>query len=239
MATLRGAIEQETPTALNWSATATATTVAPPTGVRATATHDTITVTWAPQPAAPYFTVGLRGPDGSTSQTLTADGATPHQVVFRHLPPDTEYTVAVSVPAAYESPRTEITVSTTVAPADWTPLPRGPQNLRTAVTHNSVTVAWDAPYAGALDAYQVWLFHTGADREPTAADRQEYHLVEGAGTTAHTFTGLARATTYMVWVQHPGIVSETAKVAVTTAARSTGPALTCFEYLVGAVICTR
>ena len=95
VATLRGAIEQETPTALNWSATATATTVAPPTGVRATATHDTITVTWAPQPAAPYFTVGLRGPDGSTSQTLTADGATPHQVVFRHLPPDTEYTVAV------------------------------------------------------------------------------------------------------------------------------------------------
>ena len=99
--------------------------------------------------------------------------------------------MAVGVEAGPQSPVTEITVSTAAAPAGWTPLPRGPQNLRTSVTHNSLTVDWDAPYAGARDTYQVWIFHTGADREPTAHDRQEYSLIEGAGITEHTFTGLA------------------------------------------------
>ena len=42
------AIEQETPPALDWSATVTEATVTPATGVRATATHNTITVTWGP-----------------------------------------------------------------------------------------------------------------------------------------------------------------------------------------------
>ena len=143
VAALREAIEQETPTALTWSAPLTATTVAPPTGVRATATHDTITVNWNPQPAAEYFSVSIWGAHGSTSQAFTPDGDAPHQVVFRHLPPDTEYTVQVGVPAPYDSPRTETTVSTTAPPAGWTPLPRGPTNLRATATHDSITVFWD------------------------------------------------------------------------------------------------
>ena len=240
IATLRHAIERETLDALNWSATVTATTVAPPTGVRATATHDSITVTWDPQPAAKSFSVSVWGPDGSMVQSFKPDGDTPHQVIFRHLPPETEYTARVVADIGYDSPRTETKVSTTAPPANWTPLPRGPQNLRTTVTHNSVTVDWDAPYAGAEDAYQVWIFHTGADREPTAQDRKEYILLEGAGITEHTFTGLARATTYVVYVEHPSIVSETVRVAVTTLAvpaPRAKRAVTCFEYLVGATIC--
>ena len=223
VAALRDAVEQETPSALNWGPTVTATTVAPATGVRATATHDTITVTWDPQPAAKLLRVTVWGPDGAASQQFR-DGSTAHEAVFSHLPPDTEYTVEVVVAAALESPHTEITVSTTAAPADWTPLPRGPQNLRTSVTHNSVTVDWDAPHAGANDQYHVFLFHTGADREPTAADRREHKLLYGAGVTQHTFMGLVPTTTYRVAVRHPDIVSGRVEVAATTAARA-GPPL--------------
>ena len=223
VAALRDAIERETPVALAWSPTVTETTIAPATGVRAVATHDTITVSWDPQPAAEFFSVSVRGSDGSAAKTFTPDGDTPHQVVFRHLPPDTEYTVRVAVDGNPQSPVTEITVSTTAAPAEWTPLPRGPQNLRTAVTHNSVTVDWDAPHAGANDHYHVFLFHTGADREPTAADRREHKALYGTGITEHTFTGLAPATTYRVAVRHSDIVSGRVAVAVTTLARAAPP----------------
>ena len=225
VAALRDAIEQETPAALAWSSTVTATTAAPATGVRATATHDTITVTWDPQPTAKYFSIGLRRAGGGVSQRFTSDGSQPHQVVFRHLPPETEYTVRVGVPAGEQSPITEITVSTTAPPADWTPLPRGPQNLRTAVTHNSVTVTWDAPHAGAHDVYHLTLV-------PPAGLSQ--HVTVHGGVTAHTFTGLHPATSYQVFVRHSDIVVKRVETSVTTAAaptaaQSTGPVETeCF-----------
>ena len=212
VAALRDAIEQETPNALNWGATVTATTVAPATGVRATATHDAITVTWDPQPSAKYFSIGLRRAGGGVSQRFTPDGSQPHEVVFRHLPPETEYTVRVGVPAGEQSPITEITVSTTAPPADWTPLPRGPQNLRTAVTHNSVTVTWDAPHAGAHDVYHLTLV-------PPAGLSQ--HVTVHGGVTAHTFTGLHPATSYQVFVRHSDIVVKRVETSVTTAAAPT------------------
>ena len=234
IAALRDAIEQETLAALNWSAPVTATTVAPPTGVRATATHDTITVTWDPQPAARFFTVGLDGPRGAATETFTPGGTTPYQVVFRHLPPGTEYTVQVGAPSLDRRAVTETTVSTNAAPAGWTPLARGPQNLRTAVTHNSVTVDWEAPYAGAHDVYHVWL-------HPIGTGQSERALVR-AGVTAHTFTGLTPATSYRVSVTHSDIVVERVEASVTTAAaptaaQSTGPALTCIEITPGWRIC--
>ena len=183
--------------------------MAPATGVRATATHDTITVTWDPQPAAKYFSIGLRRAGGGVSQRFTPDGNQPHQVVFRHLPPETEYTVRVGIPAGEQSPVTEITASTAAAPTDWTPLPRGPQNLRTAVTHNSVTVSWDAPHAGAHDVYHVTLV-------PPAGLRQR--VTVHSGVTAHTFTGLTPTTTYNVFVRHADIIGGRVETSVTTSA---------------------
>ena len=214
VATLRHAIEQQTPAALIWSLTVTATTVAPPTGVRAVATHDTITVTWDPQPAVLSFTISLRESRGATSQTFTPHGTTPHQVVFQHLPASTAYTVRVMAEIGYESPVTEVPVSTAAAPADWTPLPRGPQNLRTAVTHNSVTVDWDVPYVGAGDIYDVRITPTGGGRSQGTA-------VYG-GATTHTFTGLVPATSYDVVVMHADIVVGDVETRVTTGARA-GP----------------
>ena len=225
VAALRDAIEQETPAALAWSSTVTATTAAPATGVRATATHDTITVTWDPQPAARSFSIAVRGPRGTSSQGFTPDGSTPHQVLFHHLPPGTEYRIQVFVDAGYQSPLTEISMSTTAAPTGWTPLPRGPQNLRTAVTHNSITVSWDAPHTGAHDVYHVTLL------PPTGlTQRATVH----SGVTAHTFAGLQPATTYKVFVRHSDIVVKRVETSVTTtvaptAAQSTGPVETsCF-----------
>ena len=225
VAALRDAIERETPAALTWSPTVTETTIAPATRVRAVATHDTITVTWDPQPAASYFSIGLRRVGGGVSQRFTPDGATPHQVVFRHLPPKEQYTVRLGVPAGYQSPVTEVTVSTTAPPAAWTPLPRGPQNLRTAVTHNSVTVNWDAPYAGANDVYTVSLFRAG--------EEVWFTIVSGNEGTSHVFTGMVPSTRYRVKVTHAGIVMDDAEVSVTTlatptAAQSTGPVETCY-----------
>ena len=214
VAALRDAIEQETPAALAWSSTVTATTAAPATGVRATATHDTVTVTWDPQPAARSFSIAVRGPRGTSSQGFTPDGSTPHQVVFHHLPPSTEYRIQVFVDAGYQSPLTEITMSTTAAPTGWTPLPRGPQSLRTAVTHNSVTVSWDAPHAGAHDVYHVTLV-------PPAGLTQR--VTVHSGVTAHTFTGLQPATSYQLFVRHSDIVSGRVEVAVTTLARAPRP----------------
>ena len=231
IATLRAVIEQETPAALAWSEPVTMTTVAPATGVQATATHDTITVTWDPQPGAVAFGVGVRGLRGSSSQGFTPDGNTPHQVVFRHLPPSTEYRVEVFVDAADQTPVTEITVSTSAAPSGWTPLPRGPQNLRIAVTHNSVTVNWDAPYTGANDVYMLSLVHAG---------KAVGSATVRGGVTAHTFTGLTPFTPYEVEVLHADIVYETESASVRTAAaqtQSTPPTTTCFEITPGWRIC--
>ena len=234
IATLRDVIEQETPAALAWSAPVTMTTVAPATGVRAIATHDTITVTWETQAGAKRYSIGVSGPRGSTFQRFTPDGDTPHRVIFRHLEPGTAYTVDVGVEVGAQSPVTEITASTTAAPSDWTPLPRGPQNLRTTVTHNSVTVDWDAPYTGARNLYTVSLFQS--------EEEVGYRIVSGDEGTSHAFTDLVPSTWYRVKVTHAGIVMEDAEVTVTTAtapaAGSASLGLTCFEYLVGAVICT-
>ena len=236
VATLRDAIEQDTPAALTWSAPVTMHTLAPPTGVRATATHDTVTVTWDPQPGVRVFAVTVWGPHGATTtQQFTPDGSTPHQLVFRDLPPDTEYRVEVRVPAGQDSVWTEITVATSTPPADWTPLPRGPQNLRTSVTHDSVTVDWDAPHTGAGSVYHVNL-------HPPVGLRQS--VAVHSGVTEHTFTGLAPATTYEVAVIHADIVVGRVEVAVTTLAAPTAGggqrsvrATLCHEILPGWLVC--
>ena len=234
VATLRDAIEQDTPAALTWSAPVTMHTLAPPTGVRATATHDTVTVTWDPQPGVRVFAVTVWGPHGATTtQQFTPDGSTPHQLVFRDLPPDTEYRVEVRVPAGQDSVWTEITVATSTPPADWTPLPRGPQNLRTSVTHDSVTVDWDAPHTGAGSVYHVNL-------HPPVGLRQS--VAVHSGVTEHTFTGLAPATTYEVAVIHADIVVKKVETSVTTSAapapRATQRSNICIEPFPGTVLCT-
>ena len=75
-------------------------------------------------------------------------------MTFTDLPPDTEYRILVYGPQILEAGPTEAvdattTVRTAVAPTDYTPLLRGPQNLRATATHDTITVTWDPPFEGA------------------------------------------------------------------------------------------
>ena len=219
VAKARDGIERKTPTALLWSAPVLITTYSPLTGFEASATHDTITVTvnWDPPPWAKGLHMTLRGPHRRGDREFTTDGGIPDQVVFRRLPPDTWYTLYVRVergPSNADPLSAKIGVKTAAAPAGWRPLPRGPQNLRTTVTHEGVTVDWDAPYPGADDVYTVELAHEGR--------RVEEAIISG-GVTTHAFTGLAPATPYRVWVTHSDIVSEPVRVGVRTQDRSAAP----------------
>ena len=100
VAQARHRIERETPGALLWSAPVLITTYSPPptpTWLKATATHDTITVTWDPPPRAARFRMEFRGPYRGSDHEFTTDDGMPDQVVFRHLSPDTGYTIEVFV----------------------------------------------------------------------------------------------------------------------------------------------
>ena len=236
-AAMRDPIEQETPQQLAWSATQTTTTAHPPTGVVATATHNTLTVRWNPQSASLVWITlnprqaGMRPIDHSWRLgDQSAD-----QVTFVALKPATTYTITVSVQGDFpERLSTSIQARTTSAPPGWTPPRRGPQNVRASATHDSITVRWEHPHTGAPPIYQVFVAH------PTAPGR---HVELVRGRTEFTLGLLEPETTYAVEIRHLGLIKAPVTVEVrTNAPPATGPSasptLTCFEYLVGAVVCT-
>ena len=235
-AAMRDPIEQETPQQLAWSATQTATTAHPPTGVVATATHDTLTVRWAPQTASDLVGVTLSPHSAGRDPVRYSwrHGDQPaDQLTFIGLDPATTYTVTVSVQGDFpERLSTTIQAETVPAPPGWTPPPREPRNIRTSATHDSITVRWEHPYPGARPAYLLSVGHA------TSSSR-EVRLVRGQ--TEFTFSLLAPDTTYTVKIEHLYIHVSPVTIEVTTRAQPTpsaSPGLTCIEYLVGAVICT-
>ncbi|MYC32968.1 MAG: fibronectin type III domain-containing protein, partial [Chloroflexi bacterium] len=206
IAKVRDEIEQETPGALLWSVPVLIAPVSPLSGVEVIATHDTITVNWDPPPVLKRLEVRLREPRTyrSDQREIIADDTSPDHVVFRDLRPDTWYSLHVIVGTPELAADAMMRVRTGAAPADWAPLPRGPQNLRTSVTHDSVTVAWDAPYAGADDVYTVEISHSAW---------RDQAIVSG-GVTTHTFTGLFPARRYWLAVTHSDIASESVGVPI-------------------------
>ena len=246
-AAMRDPIEQETPQQLAWSATQTTTTAHPPTGVVATATHNTLTVRWNPQSASlVWITLNPRQAGMRPIDHSWRLGDQPaDQVTFVALKPATTYTITVSVQGDFpERLSTSIQARTTSAPPGWTPPRRGPQNVRASATHDSITVRWEHPHTGAPPIYQVFVAH------PTAPGR---HVELVRGRTEFTLGLLEPETTYTVEIRHLGLIKAPVTVEVTTTAapaqgarspgsgrvpRGASPPLTCFEYLVGAVICT-
>ena len=139
------------------------------------------------------------------------------------------------------------------APAGSTPLPRGPQNLRATATATTITVTWDPPFAEAKQSYRVYIYAPGGDVYPggfrlhrDALYAPPWTFTFGVPSAAQL--PLAPGITYRIRVVHDGIVRVETEISIATqpaqasgsgrAARSTSPALTCIEYLVGAVICT-
>ena len=264
IAAIRDPIEIETPAALNWAATAQATSLADISGLTATATHDTVTVRWNRQPSADIWWVNISGTGLGGGQLKTIESRGPaesvagwgdptsatHEVTFVDLSPDTEYYVRVSGPHILEAGPTHAveastTVRTAVAPAEYTPLARGPQNLRASATHDTITVRWDHPQPDTEDDY--WLYIAGP-----YGDR----FVNGSvwpPDSEYTFDDLLPNSTYLIRVMHNDITRESAEITITTrgapltgtagAAGETGaqassrPAQTCIEITPGWRIC--
>ena len=226
IAALRDPIELNNPEALQWTRAAQGTTVTTPSGVTVNATHNSVTIRWNRQPSAYWYTVSLAGPNGGLSARLARDldesawRAGPsgvHEVVFRHLPPATAFTVYVGIPTTVHEKRlsTKTRVQTKAAPADWTPLPRGAQNVRASATADSITVRWDAPFVGADDRYKVVVYHPRYPSKPLFKWVYRNEFSQG---------GLETGVTYRVVIEHDGVVKAPKEIQVTTIAETPGKA---------------
>ena len=220
LAALRVPIELETPNALRWTEAAEATTITTPSGVTASATHDTVTVRWNRQPSARRYRIFLYRADGGAVGDLSdydsaawGDAAAGmHEFVFNHLPAATEYKVMVMIPTPVEHPRllyAQTEVRTAAAPPGVQALPRGPQNLRATATADGITVRWDAPFVGAASEYKVTVYHPRYPQKP---------LIDWVYQTEFSQSGLESGVTYQVHVEHTGVVSASAQIAISTTA---------------------
>ncbi len=223
----RTAIESETPEALNWTPIQTVTTLTAPTNVRATATHDTITVRWDPQLAPRvWYSVSAHSRDGGVGEDVILTPTDQHEITLRGLPPDTEHRVWVVTHAGDQSQHAEALspIRTLPAPADWTAPVRGVQNVRATATHNSITVWWDPPRADALPLYDVHLFRRLADGEGPEGDEEvKVRHVEVFDATGILLDGLAPSTTYRILISHPDAVIRNQEITIATTAASATP----------------
>ena len=227
VADTRTAIEGETSEVLNWTPIQTVTTLTAPTNVRATATHDTITVQWDPQ-SAPRVRYGVyaHSRDGGVADYAILAPTDRHEVTLRGLPPDTKHRVSVALRAGDQSQEAVAPspIRTLPAPADWTAPVRGVQNVRAIATHNSITVWWDPPRADALSLYVVHLFRRLADGEGPEGDEEvKVRHVEVFDATGVLLDGLAPSTTYRILIYHPDAVIRDQEITVSTTAASATP----------------
>ena len=170
VAAVRHVLEAETPEALNWSEELRFARTVAPQNLIATATHDTVTVAWDKQPYTTQMpsvrltTTSNR--DGSLSERVYEEEGEygRHEVVFKHVPPDTEYVVTIGMSDLGTPVPTSTTVRTAAAPAGWVPPPRGPQNLRATATRDNITATWEHPHDSVRAPYIVELLdaHSGA-----------------------------------------------------------------------------
>ena len=231
VAVMRNPIERQTPEALTWSARVSFATVTDPQNVVVTSTHDTITVTWDVG-AGDQGVVWVSSAEGSKDPKTTtiADGQV--RAEFTGLLPDTEYTISIrtlEVEDEFQAAGTSAQVRTKPAPPDWVPLPTGPKNLRVTATHDTITATWDPPHADADPSYRVLV------TDVETGERAYYPVV--ITRTDYVLENLQASRSYEVQVTHYGATtaSDTRTVATRPAPTS---ALTCIEYLVGAVVCT-
>ena len=226
VAAIRHTIEQETPAALQWSAPVQFGVARAPENIVARATHDTLDVSWDTQPYTQTAVVWLVG--GGLHQTrccvgsgiTVADGR--QHARFRHLTPDTEYEITIRFGDGVDFGVfvSETTARTSAAPADWEPLPRGPQNLRVTTTHDSIIVHWDPPFPEAPGRWFVGVSTIFNGTAWSVAQRTIRTPLPAEGVTLRGDPpALIRPnTTYTVLVAHRGFDGAAAEISVTTPA---------------------
>ena len=216
VADTRTAIESETPEALNWTPVRAVTTLTAATNVRATATHDTVTVRWDAQAAQRVtYLVSAHSMKGGISEHVSLSSTDPHEFTLRGLPPDTEHRVFVRVNVGEQARITEAPapVRTLPAPPDWTAPLRGAQNVRATATHNSITVRWDPPRVDATPLYIVFLFR---DHEFLDGEEVKVRHVEVFDATAVRLDDLNPSTAYRIVISHGDAVVRDQEVAIST-----------------------
>ena len=239
VAAVRHPLELETPEALTWSDQLSYAVTMPPQNVTATATHDTVVVSWDRQPLARHsgWNVELLDVQGGGMRSdikrhrmISDQGGTSarHEVTFLHLPADTEFKVFIHLNLAEhdELPAwmTALlsgpapTVRTKRPPAGWAPWPTGAQNLRATTTHETIAVSWDAPSPSAADRWHVELHDTITGHRLYAA---WVYLSE----TPLTIRSVRPSRAYRVTVTHRDLQVTTAEITVvTSSAPPTGSA---------------
>ena len=233
VAAIRHTIEQETPGALHWSAPVLFGVARAPENIVVQTAHDTLDVSWDAQP---YVRVNVRlegggihrwhgfDPDDAPSKITVADGR--YHTRFHGLTPETEYEIEIKPGDGVVSAHggadsvifTVVTGRTLPAPAGWEPLPRGPQNLRASATHDSITVTWDPPFAGAKPSYSVFLSgpRAGVVEEPPWSF---------TFTPSTVSPGLSPSTRYVIEVVHHGDVRAEARLVIRTPRAMAGSSL--------------
>ncbi len=209
-AELRNPIEIETPSALQWSETAEYQVMGEPYSLSVQSTHDTATISWIPVPSTELVRINgcddvavARGPGrGESVAFARAVPGQRSQVLLSGLSPDTEYEIVVIACSAVYGYSVRTTIRTDAAPADWSPLPRGPQNVRATATQSTITVQWDEPFAGAVPVYQMLL----SDGNTGQGLAIEGLYEKPAGGWSYTFRALSPGTLYRIKIRHHGLV---------------------------------
>ena len=124
-----------------------------------------------------------------------------------------------------ESALAEVEARTTAAPPGYTPLPRGPKNVRVTAPSDAIQVSWDPPHSLAERRYTVFLFDPNDRIGPEGYPRRlGYVDVRGNEPTTATFTGLRPQSTFLVEPKHYGMfrvsVERTVRTTATDRARA-------------------
>ena len=223
-AELRDPIEIETPSALRWSEIVEHQVLGEPHSLTIQSTHDTATISWIPVPptdAGCHDVAVVRGPErGENVAYARAVSGQRSQVSITGLSPDTEYEIIVNACTWEYGYYISTTIRTDVAPADWSPPLRGPQNLRVAATSRTIKVQWDDPFEGATPYYTIQLFSNLGDKR-LAGDGI---YAPGSDGWSYIFTDLEPNTSYRIRVGHVGLVISHSEIMATTLPVSRPPA---------------
>ena len=214
IAALRHPLEEQTSAALRWSETLRYAEHRAPQNVVASATHDTVTVSWDRQPYGGQGFATVWHDDGVISRMFNETEESGRWLVqFRHLPPDTAYTVEVHMTADRSNPSTTVPVRTQAAPPGTRPLPRGAKNLTATATHDRITIRWNAPFEGAEPRYLVQIFEADTNR---VIDWDWPYQAPFEYTARGKRSPLKPSTTYRIQVEHLAIPEVTTNIKVTT-----------------------